>query len=54
MNPQNYTMNFSQNSASGDVNQALEGASASANPQFGYAPLKEGRRIVELGLKYNF
>jgi len=37
-----------------DVNQALEEASAAANLQFGYAPLKEGRRIVELGLKYSF
>ncbi|WP_109488837.1 carboxypeptidase regulatory-like domain-containing protein [Occallatibacter savannae] len=54
VNTQNYTMNFSQNSGSTDVNQALQAASAAANPQFGYAPLKEGRRIVELGLRYNF
>jgi hypothetical protein len=53
VNTQNYTMNFSQSTGSGDVNQALQSASASANPQFGYAPLKEGRRIVELGLRYS-
>lgn len=54
VNTNNYTMNFSQTVNVSNVNQALTTANASANPQFGYAPLKEGRRIMELGLRYNF
>ncbi len=54
VNNANYTMNFSQSSNSNSVNQALQSASASANSQFGFAPLREGRRIMELGLRYDF
>ncbi len=54
VNSNNYTMNISQTVNVSNLNQALTTANASANPQFGYAPLKEGRRIMELGLRYNF
>lgn len=54
VNTANYTMNFSQSTAATDVNQALLGTNASVNPQFGYAPLREGRRIMELGLRFDF
>ncbi len=54
VNTQNYTMNFSQTSNATDVNQALQSANASSNNQFGFAPLKEGRRIMELGLRFDF
>ena len=53
-NSSNYTMNFSQTVTSTNVNQALAAARANGNPQFGYAPLKEGRRILELGLRFDF
>ncbi|MBE7159322.1 MAG: hypothetical protein INR62_12980 [Rhodospirillales bacterium] len=54
VNTANYTINYSQTTAATDLNQALLGANASSNPQFGYAPLKEGRRIMELALRYDF
>jgi hypothetical protein len=55
VHPANYTMTFSQGSNSTNVNQALQSANAaSASPQFGYAPLREGRRIMELGLRFDF
>ncbi len=55
VNPANYTMTFSEGSSSTNVNQALQTANAaSASPQFGYAPLREGRRIMELGLRFDF
>ncbi len=54
VNQANYTLNFSQTSNAGDVNQALLNTNASSNPQFGYAPLREGRRIMELGLRFDF
>ena len=54
VNQANYTLNFSQTSNSADVNQALLSTNASSNPQFGYAPLREGRRIIELGLRFDF
>ena len=54
VNTANYTMNFSQSTAATDVNQALLNTNASVNPQFGYAPLREGRRIMELGLRFDF
>ncbi len=54
VNPNNYTLNFSDSSNSLNVNQALAASNASANPQFGYAPLREGRRIMSLSLRYDF
>ncbi len=54
VNTQNYTMNFSQTSNAGSLNQALLGSSVGNGNQFGFARLKEGRRIVELGLRYDF
>lgn len=54
VNTQNYTMNFSQVSTANNVNTALAGASAASNSQFGYAPLKEGRRIMEVAIRYDF
>lgn len=54
VNPANYTMNVSQAFTMNDVNQALLSTRATANPEFGYAPLKEGRRIMELGLRFDF
>ncbi len=55
VNPANYTLTFSQASTTTDLNQALASANAaSASPQFGLAPLREGRRIMELGLRYDF
>ncbi len=35
-------------------NGATEQSATSGNPQFGIAPLREGRRIMELSLKYSF
>lgn len=55
VNPANYTLTFSQASNATNVNQALASTNAAASsPQFGYAPLREGRRIMELGLRYDF
>jgi hypothetical protein len=54
VNTSNYTLNFSQTVNTANVNQALLGTNASSDTQFGYAPLKEGRRIMELGLRYDF
>ncbi len=55
VNNANYTMTFSQASNATDINQALASANAAtSSPQFGLAPLREGRRIMELGLRYDF
>ena len=55
VNLANYTINYSQVSNATDVNSALQSSNAGAtNPQFGYAPLREGRRIMELGLRFDF
>lgn len=54
VNPANYTLNVSQASSAATVNQALLNTNASSNAQFGYAPLKEGRRTLELGLRFDF
>ena len=55
VNLANYTINYSQVSSATDVNTALLSSNAAAsNPQFGYAPLREGRRIMELGLRFDF
>lgn len=54
VNNQNYTMNFSQTSSAPDLNAALLNAKVGNSSQFGYAPLKEGRRILEVSLRYDF
>jgi hypothetical protein len=54
VNVNNYTMNFSPTISGGSLNQALLGSTVGNANQFGYAPLKEGRRIIELGLRYDF
>jgi len=54
VNTNNYTMNFSQTSSAPDINSALLSSRVGNASQFGYAPLKEGRRIMELSLRYDF
>ncbi len=54
VNLNNYTMNFSPSITGGTVNQGLTSAQISNQNSFGYAPLKEGRRILELSLRYDF
>ena len=54
VNNANYTINYSQTSSNLNVNSALLSSNAASNTQFGYAPLKEGRRILELGLRFDF
>jgi hypothetical protein len=49
-----YTMNFNETVQTSNVNEALASANANANPAFGYANVKEGRRIMELGLRFDF
>jgi hypothetical protein len=51
--PQSYTLNFNQNVTSTNVNQVLAN-SRSQYPQFGTVPLKEGRRIMEVALRFDF
>ena len=57
VNPANYTINVNE-TANSDVNTALQAArvsnSAPGPGQFGSAPLRTGRRILELGLRYDF
>lgn len=48
-----YTLNFNNASNAPSLNQALNTAH-NVNSGFGYAPLREGRRIMELGLRYDF
>ena len=48
-----YTLNFNNASNAPSLNQALNTA-RNVNSGFGYAPLREGRRIMELGLRYDF
>lgn len=43
-------LNLSNSTANG----VAENSAASANPEFGLAPLREGRRIMELSVKYSF
>ena len=55
LNTQNYTLQVSQSSNATSLNQALAGVNAAtSNPQFGYAPLTEGRRTLELALRFDF
>ncbi len=54
INPNAYTMNFSQTVQTTNVNQALASANCQHQPGFGYANVKEGRRIMELGLHFDF
>ena len=54
VNNNNYTLNFSPTANGGSLNDTLLNSTVGNANQFGYAPLKEGRRIVELGLRYDF
>jgi hypothetical protein len=54
INSTSYTMNVTQSVPVGNVNQALQSANAGSNPDFGFANVKEGRRIMELGLRFDF
>lgn len=54
VNNQNYTLNFNGSPSVTDLNQALAMQNGSQNNQFGFAPLREGRRILELSLRYDF
>ncbi len=42
------------NLSNSTANNVTENSAASANPQFGLVPLREGRRISEVSLKYTF
>jgi hypothetical protein len=54
INTNAYTMNFNETVQTNNVNQALASANANTNPGFGYANVKEGRRIMEVGLRFDF
>ncbi|MGI4855042.1 MAG: carboxypeptidase regulatory-like domain-containing protein [Janthinobacterium lividum] len=54
VNPANYTLTVNNASTASSVNQALVGTNASSNSQFGYAPLREGRRSIEMALRFDF
>jgi hypothetical protein len=51
--PQGFTLNYNITANGADANQILAGA-RNQYSQFGYAPLREGRRIMELGLRFDF
>jgi hypothetical protein len=52
--PQNYQLaNYNVTGTGGNLNQILS-AARNPNDQFGYAPLREGHRILELALRYDF
>jgi hypothetical protein len=51
--PGGYSLNFSQTQNSTDLNQALA-ASTNQNANFGYAPIRTGRRVMEVSVKYVF
>lgn len=51
--PGGYALNFTQNQTGTSLNSALA-ASTNQNTNFGSAPLRTGRRILEVSLKYAF
>ena len=51
--PGGYSLNFNQNQFSQDINQDLTSAT-NVNNSFGYAPLRTGRRVMEVSVKYVF
>lgn len=51
--PGGYLLNFSQTEASADINQDLATA-VNQNANFGSAPLRTGRRVMEVSVKYVF
>jgi hypothetical protein len=57
VNVANYTMDVNETANGGSLNQAL-GSSGVTNGtgvnQFGAAPLRTGRRVMELALRYDF
>jgi hypothetical protein len=58
VNLSNYTMDINETATTGTLNQALLNSTVSnATPgvnQFGAAPLRTGRRVMELALRYDF
>jgi len=58
VNPSNFTMDVGNTVTAGSLNQALTSTSlVNATPgvnQFGSAPLRTGRRVMELALRYDF
>lgn len=58
VNLPNYTMSINETATGGSLNQALANSTVSnAAPganQFGAAPLRTGRRVMELALRYDF
>jgi hypothetical protein len=51
--PGGYSMNFTQTSTSTDLNQDLSNAT-NTQPGFGSTPIRTGRRIMEVSVKYQF
>jgi len=51
--PGGYSMNFTQTSTSTDLNQDLSNAT-NTQPNFGSTPIRTGRRIMEVSVKYQF
>ncbi len=51
--PGGYSMNFTQTLNSTDLNQALASAT-NQQPGFGSTPIRTGRRIMEMSVKYQF
>jgi hypothetical protein len=51
--PGGYSMNFSQTLNSADINQDLAQAT-NQNGNFGFAPIRTGRRVMEISVKYAF
>jgi hypothetical protein len=58
VNVSNYTMDINETNNGGALNQALQSSTVSNGApgvnQFGAAPLRTGRRVTELSLRYDF
>jgi hypothetical protein len=51
--PGGYSMNFSQTQSATDINADLA-AATNQNANFGFAPIRTGRRVMEVSVKYVF
>jgi hypothetical protein len=51
--PGGYSMNFSQTESATDINSDLA-AATNQNANFGFAPIRTGRRVMEVSVKYVF
>jgi len=51
--PGGYSMNFTQSQGATDINADLA-AAKNQNANFGFAPIRTGRRVVEVSVKYAF